>query len=332
MRQAGEYVYVRLSNLHSACYMLTRSQLRQAIRSGGFLVEPHSGRYDLICSAGTDPYTRCGFTRVICLSHLAEFELHHLSNAYLDRVGLDEDEYRLQIDALLEVLRNERSAAELFAAEKPLDTSAWDKLYYEPCRNDLALRVPSAAYEILSIGCGWGKTEEQLVAQGKRVTAIPLDAVIGRLAEARGVTVLPPDFAEAFRRLEGNTFDAILLSDVLQHLPDPVEVLQKLSAYLGPDGVMVGAVPNLNLNRRIIGRLRAKSNKWTQLNGSFRKMGMHRPSALMLKAWLKKSGFNMQAVSYSGFSSTRSWTGLVSLLPDSLTAANIVFTAGRLPD
>lgn len=88
----GEYVYADLSNDHSACYMLTRQQLKRAIHSGGFAVSPHSGRYDLLCTAATDPYTQCSFSRVICLSHLPEFELHHLPNAYLNRTGSSEEE------------------------------------------------------------------------------------------------------------------------------------------------------------------------------------------------------------------------------------------------
>jgi len=113
--RSGDFAFARFSNDHAACYILTQRQLRNAIASGGFLVPPHSGRYDLICSAGTDPYTQCGFGRVVCFSHLRDFEVHHLSNVYVNRVGLDEDAYKLQLEALADILEQQRSSGELFA-------------------------------------------------------------------------------------------------------------------------------------------------------------------------------------------------------------------------
>jgi hypothetical protein len=57
----GSYTFAFLTNEHSACYLLTQKQLKAAIDSGGFLVPPHHGKYDLACTASTDPYTSCGF-------------------------------------------------------------------------------------------------------------------------------------------------------------------------------------------------------------------------------------------------------------------------------
>src|ERR1700722_17509997 len=50
----GAYTLAFLTNEHSACYVLNRKQLRKAIDSRGYLVGPHSGKYDLLCSAATD--------------------------------------------------------------------------------------------------------------------------------------------------------------------------------------------------------------------------------------------------------------------------------------
>jgi hypothetical protein len=49
VRARGPYVLAHFTNEHSACYMLTRQQLAKALASGGFLVEPHEGKYDLLC-------------------------------------------------------------------------------------------------------------------------------------------------------------------------------------------------------------------------------------------------------------------------------------------
>ena len=43
LRSRGEYTFANFTNEHAAFYAFTRSQLKKAIRSGGFLVEPHDG-------------------------------------------------------------------------------------------------------------------------------------------------------------------------------------------------------------------------------------------------------------------------------------------------
>ena len=62
--------YAYHTNEHSACYLITQDHLKRAIQSGGFLVAPHQNRYDMLCAAATDPYTQCGFKKMICLSRL----------------------------------------------------------------------------------------------------------------------------------------------------------------------------------------------------------------------------------------------------------------------
>src|ERR1700677_2559706 len=78
---------------HSACYVLTREQLKRAIESGYFLVAPHKGKYDMLCSAATDLYTQCGFEKLICISHINDFLVRYLPNKYIGtRFGVDETE------------------------------------------------------------------------------------------------------------------------------------------------------------------------------------------------------------------------------------------------
>lgn len=58
VEQHGNELFAKFKNEHSAAYMLTRSQLHTAIKSGGYLVEPHEGDYDIRESAASDPYTQ----------------------------------------------------------------------------------------------------------------------------------------------------------------------------------------------------------------------------------------------------------------------------------
>lgn len=296
--RAGAYTHARLSNDHSACYLLTRGQLRSAIGSGGYLVQPHSGRYDMLCSAGTDPYTQCGLSRVICISHLDDFEIHHLSDAYVKGRGminkdcavLDREGFLCQVEALQAICAGNLGKEQLFATEKRLATQRWDKSYYEPPDDTLLDQIPATATTVLSIGCGAGKNESCLKARGMQVVAVPLDAVIGCVAERAGIRVTPPDLDAALRRLDGSCFDTILLSDVVQHLEDPVQLLTRLSALLGPEGVIVGSVPNFGPIRRWSGRLFSKNPAAYRLPVDWQESKLRLTSAGVLARWLKRSG------------------------------------------
>jgi hypothetical protein len=137
---------------HSACFLLTQKQLRSAIASGGFMVPPHRGKYDLACTASTDPYTQCGFEKRICISHVDDFLIHHLPNKYLGtRFGVDEFEFRRQIESLLKIANNGHRPSELFLTETSLRDGEYSKDYYEPVREDVIAAIPSKASNVLSV-------------------------------------------------------------------------------------------------------------------------------------------------------------------------------------
>ena len=296
--RSGAYTHARLSNDHSACYLLTKAQLRSAISSGGYLVPPHSGRYDMLCSAGTDPYVQCGLSRVICVSHFEDFEIHHLPDAYVKDNGmikkdcavLDREGLLCQIEALKAICAGELPREQLFATEKALATQRWDKSYYEPHDDLLLDLIPGAAKTVLSIGCGAGRNESRLTARGMQVIAVPLDAVIGRVAERVGIRVMPPDLDAALSGLNGSRFDAILLSGILQHMEDPVRLLTTLSALLRPLGVIVGSVPNLGPMCRWSGQLFGKNPAGYRIPGNWQESKLRLTSARTLSRWLKRSG------------------------------------------
>jgi hypothetical protein len=97
----GSYTFATFSNVHSGCYVLTQSQLQRVVRSGGYLVPPHDSFCGMRESAATDPYTRCGLTRRLCVSHLDSFLIHHLPNNYIGVLGTEESEFRARLATLL---------------------------------------------------------------------------------------------------------------------------------------------------------------------------------------------------------------------------------------
>ena len=217
----GEEMFACFTCEHAGCYVLTRQQLQRAIASGGFLVEPHQGKFDLACTAATDPYTQCGFKKMVCITGLDKFLVPHLSNKYVGTsYDLHERDFDRQLQALLEIGAGARSSAQLLAPDTPFTRLKWFKDYYEPQRPEILQEIPSGTKNVLSVGCGWGAMEEGLVRRGIRVVGIPLDAVISACAEARGVETVIPDLAAAWKQLVDERFDCVLISNILHLVPE----------------------------------------------------------------------------------------------------------------
>ncbi|MBM4318340.1 MAG: hypothetical protein FJ116_12805 [Deltaproteobacteria bacterium] len=56
--------YFSLVNNHQGCWLLTRDHLRYCIKSGEFLHRTGRGPYGCLEQGATDPYNRCGLTKV----------------------------------------------------------------------------------------------------------------------------------------------------------------------------------------------------------------------------------------------------------------------------
>ncbi len=244
VKKIEQFTFAEFSNAHSACYVLTREQLRTALSSGGYLVEPHQGRYDLLCSAATDPYIQCGFNKMICISHISDLLVHHLPNKYVGKLGINENDFDKQITFMLSSDYACNVGQELFITTKNINTIIWDKAYFDGPDKDLISLVSQDAKRILTVGCGNAVTEGILIRNGYKVTSIPLDPIVGALAASKGVAVMEANFDQAFQALYGTSFDCIVFSDVLQHLKDPVDILSKTIRLLADDGELLISIPN----------------------------------------------------------------------------------------
>lgn len=294
VRTRGPYTLAYFTNEHSACYVMTREHLLHAIESGGFLVEPHEGKYDLLCTAATDPYTQCGFQKLICVSHLTDFMVHHLSNKYLARMGMAQSEVLRQIEALLSLKRNGNAPSSLFQTETKLWGGRYSKLYYEPVFPEIVSSIPSGVRSILSVGCGWGATEARLAESGFRVTAVPLDPVIPGRAKATGVRVIDGDFKAAYTKLADERFDCLLLANVLHLVENPVEVLSCFVGLLDEGAVVIALLPN-HLKLSILWK-KFRGLEGLQVLGSFAKSGVHFTSHLTVRRWFRQAGLQIDKI------------------------------------
>ncbi len=96
---------------------------------------------------------------------------------------------------------------------------------------------------LLQVGCGHGLLLDEARRRGYRVEGVELSIEAARYARERlGLTVRETAIEDA--ELEGERYDAILLVDVLEHLDDPVAVLERLLAVLAPDGALLIVTPD----------------------------------------------------------------------------------------
>ena len=315
VKSIGEYTLAYFTNEHSACYILTQKQLKRAIDSGGFLVGPHEGQYDLLCTAATDPYTQCGFTKVICISHLEDFLVHHLSNKHAGKVGISRDDFSKQVEKLMSIGLDNKNTNQLIKTE-----TKWNKNYYELRRDDILSLIPHEAKNVLSVGCGMGLTEASLVERGIRVAGVPLDSVIAVCTESKGIKVTIPDFDESIKSLSDERFDCIIFSEILHSISNPVKVLSRYIRLLTNGGVIIISAPNFNYFKRWKELLSDKFSK-----KYFNNSGFHFTTEKVIRAWLKEAGIKDVSVVY-GVKKNYRWYVKLSLgILEEFLASKLLF-------
>jgi len=323
----GDHTFAYYTNEHAACYVLTRDQLRRVVESGDYLVGPHQSRYALPETAATDPYTCCGLRKLIPISHMEDFVLDHLPNAYLGKIGLPRADLDAQLDALREVDRGERPARELAQTESKVWHARWSKSYHERVDCELIAAVGEAPCRVLSIGTGLGLTEAALVAAGHRVTCVALDSVIAACAERRGLETVYGSFEEVVGALRGRKFDRALIGNLLHLTPDPVRLLRLFADNLVVGGEWIVRTPNFTYLPTVWKRRRGAPGYGER--DDFAETGLHRTTTTLLKRWFDEQG--LRVVNVRATVNPR-WSGLNRISAGVLArrlAPSIVVTARR---
>ncbi len=120
--------------------------------------------------------------------------------------------------------------------------------YFVGARRDFVALLPAnPAARILEIGCGSGETGELAIKAGKAGHFV-------------GVELFPEAASRARQRLHevhvGNaeemtfdwpaaSFDALVLSEVLEHLVDPWALMRRLSPLMRTGGMVLASSPNI---------------------------------------------------------------------------------------
>jgi SAM-dependent methyltransferase len=137
---------------------------------------------------------------------------------------------------------------------------------------------------LLDVGAGNGQFLWLMKELGWEVEGVEPDRYAAEIAASIGLKVLCCPIEEA--PLEPFSYDAVTLNHVIEHLPDPVNVLKKLAVCLKPGGLLVCIWPNpLGLLARWFGRA------WRELDPP---RHLVLPSPLGLKIALENLGFKVR--------------------------------------
>jgi len=97
---------------------------------------------------------------------------------------------------------------------------------------------------LLEVGCGSGGILETMAARGWQVTGQDFDEQAVRNARSKGLTVYHGDLQH--QNFEDESFDAIVLSHVIEHVPDPRSLLRECRRILKIGGALVVITPNVS--------------------------------------------------------------------------------------
>jgi SAM-dependent methyltransferase len=118
--------------------------------------------------------------------------------------------------------------------------------YYEGCNPALLGAVSSEARRILDVGCGAGRLGAALKHErpDRVVMGIEREPEVASVAAAALDKVFALDISSQTLPDDDAGFDCILFGDVLEHLVDPLAVLDRLVCRLAPGGCILCYIPN----------------------------------------------------------------------------------------
>lgn len=135
--------------------------------------------------------------------------------------------------------------------------------YYEQTRPEVEHLIPPGVRTLLDVGCGSGALGAALKRRGPiEVVGVELDAAAGERARRVLDRIHLGDIESLELPYGTDTFDCIVLADILEHLRDPWGLLKRLVPLLRVRGRLIASLPNVRHWSVLRGLL---EGEWTYL-------------------------------------------------------------------
>ncbi len=125
-------------------------------------------------------------------------------------------------------------------------------MYYQHVRShllDFVKEPKEKEIKVLDVGCGLGATLLELKNRYKNaeIYGIEINKAVGEIAGTHADVIIG-NIEEIGMDFKEEYFDYIILGDVLEHLINPYEAMEKIKRYLKKGGYMLVSVPNVMHN------------------------------------------------------------------------------------
>jgi methionine biosynthesis protein MetW len=167
--------------------------------------------------------------------------------------------------------------------------------YFGHLRTDVLAMVPEGVERVLSLGCGGGRTEEELVKKGAHVLGIEPHEPAAKAAAQRGLEVLVGDSDSTAGSLAGREFDCLIYADVLEHIRDPEAVLADHVPLLRTGGSVIISVPNFR-NYTVLRELFLKGEPPYTDSGIFDRTHVRLTTRRLVERWIRGAGCRVDDV------------------------------------
>jgi len=128
--------------------------------------------------------------------------------------------------------------ASLFVRRHPALRKMWHKITGEY----LSEMLERSRGRVLDIGCGFGDILEDLARKGCDACGVETNPIAVKGCLKKGLKVFCGTLEEA--RFENESFDAVILCHVIEHLPHPKAALREIYRILKPEGLALVYCPN----------------------------------------------------------------------------------------
>ncbi|HJX83388.1 MAG TPA: class I SAM-dependent methyltransferase [Candidatus Angelobacter sp.] len=96
---------------------------------------------------------------------------------------------------------------------------------------------------LLDVGCGNGEALESMAALGWQTEGLDIDPIAVQVARSKGLKVRQGTLQS--QQFASGAFDAVVMSHVIEHVHDPVLMMQECNRILKPGGRLVVITPNI---------------------------------------------------------------------------------------
>lgn len=131
---------------------------------------------------------------------------------------------------------------------KPLHLSKTEKF-----RVESILRLIGNKKKVLDIGCSDGTISEMIARNNNEVYGVDVSESALKIALSRGLEAYKVDLESEEFPFSENYFDVVVAGEIIEHIFDTDEFLNKIKKVLKPDGSLIITTPNLaTLGRRLL--------------------------------------------------------------------------------